>query len=90
MTGQKKLQMQLQKFYITAKYHLQYKEQKKAAQVTLQNEPGNATASYMSMLMQPTEAAAFLKVIGPAFQAAFPKIRTNFLRLQDISQVGFP
>ena len=37
--------------------------------VTLQNEPLFA-AGYMSMSMQPSEEAAFLKVIGPAFQSA--------------------
>ncbi len=37
--------------------------------VTLQNEPLYA-AGYMSMSMQPNEEAAFLKVIGPAFQSA--------------------
>lgn len=37
--------------------------------MTLQNEPLNS-ASYMSMLMQPADEAAFLKVIGPAFRAA--------------------
>ena len=37
--------------------------------MTLQNEPLNS-AGYMSMLMQPADEAAFLKVIGPAFRNA--------------------